>query len=81
MEAPKTPFEVRRRALGFRGVQVVALVNEWHQQRGTSPSYREIAESLGLDGKGHACNIARRAENAGYLKREGSGRNRRLRPA
>lgn len=80
-EIPKTPFEVQRRALGFRGFQLVQMIELWNAQRGMSPSYNEVMAELGLDSRGHVANIAKRAERAGYVKREGSGKDRRLRLA
>jgi len=66
---------------GFRMVQLTNLVRDELASTGVPPSYDEAAMRLGLDGRGHVCNIARRAEKSGLLKREGSGRSRRLRLA
>ncbi len=73
---PKTPFEVR---LGFREHQLVAFARSYSAAQGISPSYNEIVAELGLDSRGHACNIIRRLEAKGIASREGSGRDRRLR--
>jgi DNA-binding MarR family transcriptional regulator len=71
--APKTPFEVRRRALlGFRQQQVLGFM----RGRDQPPSLREIAEALGLDGKGHAFNIVARLEKRGEICRDSDGRRK-----
>lgn len=62
-------------------VQLTNLVRDELATTGLPPSYDEAVERLGLDSRGHVCNIVRRAEKHGLLKREGIGRSRRLRLA
>lgn len=49
---PKTPFEVRRRC-GYRQVQVLAMIRACIDERGEQPSYKQIMDELGIDGKGN----------------------------
>lgn len=72
MGVPKTPFEIRRRALlGFRQVQVLGFM-----RKHSDASLSEIADALGLDGKGHAWNIINRLERRGEIMRDDEGRRR-----
>jgi SOS-response transcriptional repressor LexA len=73
--------ELRRapRDLGYRGVQVLAFIQTTIESEGAAPSYRMIAEELGLVSKGDVNKIVRRLESRGLLSRAGAGRVRRLR--
>ena len=90
MAAPSSAFEVRRRAqqtvrlfatlgLGYRGVQIMALLHAHHEICGRSLSYREICAETGISTKGEVSEIAARLERRGLVVREGSGRVPRLR--
>lgn len=70
---PKTPLEVRRTALlGFRQMQALGFVRR-REEEGLTRSLNEIAEALGLDGKGHAWNIVHRLEQRGLAYRDENG--------
>lgn len=67
------------RALGYRAVQVLGYVRETIAEQGQAPSYRMIADELGVGSRGKVCEIVKRLERRGLLSRAGSGRVRRIR--
>jgi SOS-response transcriptional repressor LexA len=68
---------VTNRALGYRAVQVLALVQSVIESDGRAPSYAMICSELGIATKGEVFNIVTRLERRGLLMRVGSGRVRR----
>lgn len=72
----RTPFNVRRNALlGFRQEQALSFVRQ-REEEGLTRSLNEIAQALGLDGKGHAWNIVHRLEQRGLAYRDENGQLR-----
>lgn len=67
------------REMGYRGRQVLDFVRETIAQDGAAPSYREIRDALGFQHKHHVCEVVKRLEKRGVLRRAGSGRVRRIR--
>lgn len=76
---PRTPFHVQRRALGFRQVQILKLVDEAVSEGKPVPSYLVIMRELGIATPGQVARSVKRLEDRGELKRAGSGRERRIR--
>lgn len=67
------------RTLGYRGTQVLRYVNEVIEDEGEAPSYSMIRDELGFNLRSDVCNVVRRLEQRGLLRRVGHGRVRRIR--
>lgn len=76
--APRTPFEVRRRVLGFREVQIVAMLEQRRSLGLLVPSYAEIMQELGFCDKAGVLRVIERLERKQIVTRSGGGRRRRL---
>lgn len=59
--------------LGYRGQQVLALVQLASERGERAPSYAMIAEVLGINSVSDVSHIVRRLENRGLLKRHDTG--------
>lgn len=74
--------QAKRRApreLGYRGVQVLAYVRQTIAHDGLAPSYAMIRDVLGFNHEKHVCEVIKRLERRGLLRRAGVGRVRRIR--
>lgn len=69
----------RARCLGYRAVQVLDLVQTTIAEEGQPPSYSEICDELGFADRADVCKVVERLEQRGLLRREGTGRVRRIR--
>lgn len=65
------------RALGFRGFQVLAYVQDQIEHAGRAPTYAMIRDALGMTCKADVCNVVRRLERRGLLSRVSNGKVRR----
>lgn len=61
--------------LGYRGQQVLELVEVSIRQSGHAPSYAMIASELDMT-VSDVCNVVRRLEHRGYLRRRTVGRRK-----
>lgn len=68
-----------QRIIGYRGVQVLAYVQDTIASEGRAPSYRMIRDQLGICDKGDVGKIVKRLEQRGLLSRTGNGRVHRIR--
>lgn len=68
-----------QRQLGYRAYQVKNYVEAVIAEDGIAPSYKMIANELGIATKGEVCKIVSRLERRGMMSRVGSGRVRRIR--
>lgn len=59
--------------LGYRGGQVIAFVSSEIERHGRPPSYAMIADALGMNSVADVCNVVRRLEKRGLLKRTDTG--------
>lgn len=59
--------------LGYRGQQVLELVQLASARGERAPSYATIAEKLGLNSNSDVAHIVRRLEKRGLLKRSDTG--------
>lgn len=59
--------------LGYRGQQVLALVQTAAERGERPPSYAMIADKLGMSCAADVCNVIRRLEKRGLLKRYDTG--------
>lgn len=59
--------------LGYRGGQVIAFISAEVERSGRPPSYAMIADALGISSTADVCNIVRRLEKRGLLKRTDTG--------
>lgn len=59
-------------ALGYRGQQVLEYVSTTVERRGHAPSYADIANHLDMT-VSDVCNVVRRLEHRGVLKRRTVG--------
>jgi len=67
---------IAHRALGYRGVQVLAFVRSFIDEHGHAPSYNRIGDVLNMD-KADVCKVVARLERRELLMRVGSGKVRR----
>lgn len=65
------------RHLGFRGQQVLALVNATIEPGSLPLSYAMIADRLGMSSVADVCNVVRRLEKRGLLRRCDTGTRHR----
>lgn len=63
--------------LGYRGQQVLALVSLSIKAGARPLSYRMIADQLGMNSIADVCNVVRRLEKRGLLKRCDTGTRHR----
>jgi SOS-response transcriptional repressor LexA len=68
---------IAHRSLGYRAVQVLGYVRDYHDRHGHAPSYGTIADALGFMTKADVCKVVARLEKRALLSRAGSGRVRR----
>jgi DNA-binding Lrp family transcriptional regulator len=59
--------------LGYRGRQVLALIRAASENGERPPSYAMIATQLGMGSVADVCNVVRRLEKRGLLKRCDTG--------
>lgn len=59
-------------SLGYRGQQVLKYVTNTVERRGHAPSYADIADHLNMTVP-DVCNVVRRLEHRGVLKRRTVG--------
>lgn len=67
------------RELGFRGVQVLALIRDRIETEGQAPSYAQIRDALGFSHEKKVLRVITCLENRGLVRRVGTGRVRRIR--
>jgi SOS-response transcriptional repressor LexA len=67
------------RELGYRGVQVLALIRSTIEAEGRAPSYAMIRDALGFMHEKHVSRVVQRLEGRGLVRRVGAGRIRRIR--
>lgn len=68
---------MHERMLGFRGQQVLEYVETEIAAGRRPPSYAQIADALGMNSTADVCNVVRRLEQRGYLKRSDIGARHR----
>lgn len=54
--------------LGYRSVQVLSYIQTITERDGIAPTYPMIGEQFGMSNS-DVCNVVRRLENRGYLRR------------
>lgn len=67
------------RELGYRGVQVLAMIRERVAIEGMAPSYAQIRDALGFSQDCDVRAVVVRLEQRGLIRRAGAGRVRRIR--
>jgi SOS-response transcriptional repressor LexA len=65
------------RELGYRGVQVLAMIRERVRTQGRAPSYAEIMCELGFCDEAGVLRVVKRLEQRALISRVGSGKVRR----
>lgn len=65
------------KALGYRGSQVMLIVNTATAANQRPPSYAMIASALGMGSIADVCNVVRRLERRGLLARADTGSRHR----
>ena len=63
--------------LGYRGQQVLGYVEVVVAGGGRPPSYRQIADALGMNSIADVCNVVRRLEKRGFMNRSDTGSRHR----
>lgn len=63
-------------ALGYRGQQVLDFIAAHKGRR--PPSYAAIADALGMSSTADVCNVVRRLEKRGYVRRCDTGTRHRM---
>jgi DNA-binding MarR family transcriptional regulator len=63
--------------LGYRGQQVLALIRTASERGERPPSYTMIADQLGMSCAADVCNVVRRLEKRGLIKRSDTGSRHR----
>jgi SOS-response transcriptional repressor LexA len=63
--------------LGYRGRQVLSLVTATLEDGHRPPSYAMIADQLGMSSIADVCNVVRRLEKRGLLRRNDTGTRHR----
>jgi len=68
---------IEGRQLGYRGAQVLGYVQLVAVNDGRAPSYAQIADALGMGSIADVCNVVRRLEKRGLLRRTDTGSRHR----
>ena len=63
--------------LGYRGQQVLEYIEAAIQHHERAPSYAQIADALGMSSVADVCNVVRRLERRGLLRRTDTGSRHR----
>jgi DNA-binding IclR family transcriptional regulator len=66
------------RVLGYREHQVLHLLRADIAERGQPRSYAEIASALGMNWRNNVCDVVRRLERKGFVRRVRSDGDWRL---